>query len=381
MGPNANRTGPAKVLIDGKPVVVELFSMILCWSRFQFFRAYLDQKFNSLIWGHVAAFHHFQGVPWKCVYDNQKTITPFWIARKPVINDNFLDFSNHYGFEIQVCLPGDCERKGKVERPFDYFEKAFLPTRIFHSLEDLNQQIERWLESLDGPEEGNHREHGTTREVPYQRWLEEKEYLYELPLTDHLPRRVEERLVNPDLTISVLGNLYTVPPSVHQKKVWVSIGEKDLQVFNLQGEVVARHQLSEKKGGIVIDQAHYEEIKRKRKPVPLPQMEREFLARFPGAQDFLDALKKTMRSIAPIHVREILGLSRRYRVEEVEKALSRALSDGTATSGYVRQLLSRTHPTGHLAQLETDLPKGLSLGPIDCGKADGYEEIFDGNKH
>ena len=91
---------PYKILIDGKPVAVELFSMILCWSRFQFFRAYLDQKFNSLIWGHVAAFHHFQGVPWKCVYDNQKTITPFWIGGKPLINDKFLDFSNHYGFEI-----------------------------------------------------------------------------------------------------------------------------------------------------------------------------------------------------------------------------------------------------------------------------------------
>ena len=102
-----------------------------------------------------------------------------------------------YGFicnEIQICRPGDCTRKGKVERPFDFFEKAFLPGRTFHSMEDLNDQIQRWLDGVDFPEEGNHRVHGTTGEVPYERWREEKEYLYELPATDHLPRQVEVRM-------------------------------------------------------------------------------------------------------------------------------------------------------------------------------------------
>jgi len=41
--------------------------MILCWSRHQFLRAYLDQKRTTLLWGHVAAFRYFEGVPWKIV--------------------------------------------------------------------------------------------------------------------------------------------------------------------------------------------------------------------------------------------------------------------------------------------------------------------------
>jgi ParB-like chromosome segregation protein Spo0J len=368
---------PYRVSIDGKPAVIQLFSLILAWSRYQFLRAYRDQRFNSLLYGHVAAFRHFSGVPWRLVYDNQATITPFRIGGKPILNDQFSEFSRHYGFEVFVCLPGDKERKGKIERPFDYFEKAFLPTRIFHSLEDLNRQIERWLSGLDGPGEGNHREHGTTREVPYQRWLEEKEYLYPLPRTDHLPREVEERIVGPDLTISVLGNLYTVPPSVKGKKVWVSIGEGDLLVYDPKGEEVARHRLAEKKGGVVIDQAHYAALKRARKPIPLPQMEREFLGRFPNGGAFLAALKRTVSSIAPIHLREILGLARRWRVEEVEGAMARSLSDGTPTAGYVREVLRRIHPTGHLSDLETEVPRGLSLGPIDCGEASGYDGIFE----
>lgn len=366
------------VTIDGKPTAIQVFSLVLCWSRYQFLRAFRDQQFSSLVYGFVAAFRYFLGIPWRVVTDNQKTITPFWIEEKAVITDKFLEFSKHYGFEIRICRPGDCTRKGKVERPFDYFEKAFLPDRIFHSLEDLNDQIRRWLDAVDFPEEGNHRVHGTTREVPYERWIEEKEYLYDLPATDHLPRQVEVRLVGIDSTISVLGVRYTVPTDFLQKKVWVSIGEGDLLVYSEKGEVIARHQLSSRKGGVVIDEEHYAKLRaRLPRPLSLPQIEREFLTRFPTGRRFLEELKKTVRSIAPVHIRELIALARRYPAEEVERALQRALSDGTATSGYVRQILEITHPRGLLSEAGREPPAGLTLGPIDCGNPDGYQGIFE----
>lgn len=365
------------MIIDGKPAVIQVFSLILCWSRFQFIRAYRDQQFTSLTYGFVAAFRYFQGVPWKVVTDNQKTITPFCIEGKPVITEKFQEFSKHYGFEIHICRPGDKTRKGKVERPFDFFEKAFLPGRIFHSLEDVNHQIQRWIDSVDIPGEGNHRKHGTTHEVPYERWLEEKEYLYQLPATDHLPRQVEVRLVAIDSTISVLGVRYTVPVDYAGKKVWASMGEGDLLVYSSKGDLIARHNLSSKKGGAVIDEEHYA----KKRPVSLPQMEREFLGRFPYGRPFLEELKKTVRSIAPIHIREILALSRRHPVDAVEKALEQAVSDGTATAGYVRAVVEMLDPRGYLGDHGKEPPKGLTLGPIDCGSPEGYEGIFEGEEN
>ena len=80
--------------------------------------------------------------------------------------------------------------------------------------------------------------------------------------------------------------------------------------------------------------------------------------------------------IAPIHLREILALAARYRREEVESALARALRDGTPTAGYVRQLLERRHPTGHLGQIALETPKGPALGAVDPGAAEGYDAIF-----
>jgi transposase len=368
-----------RVLIAGCQVTIQLFSMILSWSRYQFLRGYRDQRQGTLLWAHAAAFRFFQGVPWKIVYDRQATITPCEIAGQPLIHETFRRFAEHYGYEIFLCEPGDKERKGKIERPFHTFETQFLPRRQFDSLEDFNLKLERWLNGGEDPEEGNRRQHGTTGEVPYERWLQERRLLYELPRTDLLPRRVEERTVNHDCTISVLGCLYTVPARVVERgdrKVWVSIGEGDLLVYDRKGELLATHRLSEGKGKLVIDEAHYREIRRRKGSRPLPELERLFLGRFGGCRDFLDALKRTVRSIAPIHLREIIALARRYPPEEVERAMALALEHGTATSGYVRGLLSRRHPTGPMGEIQRQPPKGLSLGPVDPGSAESYKDIF-----
>lgn len=368
-----------RVEIDSKVQVIQVFSLILCWSRFQFLKAFTDQRRETLLYAHVEAFKYFSGCPWKIVYDRQSTITPFDVGGVPLIHEGFQAFADHYGFEIGLCLPGDKERKGKIERVFLTFETDFLPARTFKSLEDLNAQLRRWLEGLDHPDDGNMRNHHTTGEVPYQRWLEEREYLYALPEIDHLPRRVEKRQVNHDCTVSVLGNLYTVPARLVEKgprEVWVSIGVADLLVYDTRGELVAQHTLSEEKGQLVINENHYKEIKRRREKRPLPELERQFLERFPSGDAFLDKLKHTLRSIAPIHLREILALSRRYSIEEVEAALEKAVSHGTTTAGYVRQILERKHPTGHLGKLYRRSPRGLSLGNVEPGDSAGYGDIF-----
>ncbi len=371
---------PYRVVIAGKETLIQVFSLILCWSRYQFFQAFLCQKQASLLHGHVAAFKYFEGVPWRVVYDRQATITPCEIAGKPIIHESFQHFADHYGFEPYLCLPGDKERKGKVEKPFQLFESSFLPLRTFHSLEDLNRQLRAWLDGQEDPEEGNHRRHGTTGEIPYQRWLEEKKFLYELPQTDLLPRRLELRDVNHDCTISVLGNLYTVPARLVEKgvrSVWISLGPEDFLVYDKKGELVAKHQLTHDKGRLIIDEAHYKDIKRRKAPLRQSELEQQFLARFPAAGDFLTALKETLQSIAPIHLREILSLARRYRAGDMEEALATALSHGTATAGYVRQILGRKHPTAHLGETHQEKPRGLSLGPIDPGDAGGYRLIFE----
>ena len=56
----------------------------------------------------------------------------------------------------------------------------------------------------------------------------------------------------------------------------------------------------------------------------------------------------------------ILALSRRYRREEVDRALKRALADGTATAAYVRKILECEQPGGLQAALWAEF---VSAGP------------------
>ncbi len=368
-----------RVKIAGKLTKVQVFSLILCWSRQQFLRAYFDQQRSTLLHGHVAAFRYFEGVPWRIVYDWQKTIASFEIDGRPLLSDDFRAFSEHYGFEVFLCAPGDKERKGKVERPFYYCERGFLPHREFESLEDFNAQLRRWLDGGEDPEEGNRRKHSSTQEVPHERWLQEKEYLYPLPKTDLLHRHVETRLVEKDCTVSVCGNRYTVPSRLVEnglRKVWVSIGVTDLLIHNQKGELIAEHLLSEDKGQLIVNEEHYAELRKRRRHTSTPELERQFLERFSAHKRFLEELKRNLRSIAPIHLREVLTLARRYRREELEAALERALTDGTATAGYVRELLSRERPTGHIGVMSDEMPRGLSLGSVDPGSPDQYGTFF-----
>jgi hypothetical protein len=320
-------------------------------------------------------------VPWKIVYDRQAAITPGEIDGEPILNEKFRDFAEHYGFAVSLCARGDKERKGKIEKIFLDFENDFLGTRgrRFESLEDFNSRLRRWLDGLDDPEEGNHHRHGTTGELPSERWLQERQYLYELPLTDHLPRRVEKRLLHKDSTISVGGCRYSVPARLVEngvRELWASIGVSDLYVYDLEGTLVATHALSHGPQKLVIDEKHYEEIRRRKEQKTVPELERQFLERFEGAADFLRALKEVTRSIAPIHLREILALARRYRRDQVQEALNTAVEHSRTTAGYVRRLLERRRPTEHIGRLEAELPRGLSLGEIEPGDPSGYDAIF-----
>jgi hypothetical protein len=80
-------------------------------------------------------------------------------------NPEFLRFAAHWGFRIRACRPYRAQTKGKVERPIRYVRQSFLYGRTFAGDADLNAQALAWLDQIANP-----RVHGTTREVPRERF-------------------------------------------------------------------------------------------------------------------------------------------------------------------------------------------------------------------
>jgi transposase len=65
--------GEAVAIIGGVKQTVQVFVMWLSYSRRRFVMAFPSQKQESFFYGHVRAFEHFGGVPWRMSYDNLST--------------------------------------------------------------------------------------------------------------------------------------------------------------------------------------------------------------------------------------------------------------------------------------------------------------------
>ena len=369
---------PYHVNLGGVRSLINVFSLILSYSRYQYLEVFLNTKQDTLFAAHIESFRYFKGIPPVIIYDNQSPVTPGRVRGTPLIHQRFLSFANHYGFRPHLCLPYDKERKGRVERPFGYLETSFFPGRTFDSLDDLRAQLRGWMEDEEEAT-GNYRIHGTTRRRPVDMWAEERDLLIELPITDFLPTRIEERLVGKDCLISVLGNYYTVPPKYVRRRVTVIISPRGIKVYNRKREQIAAHIIPEGKGRMIIDERHYDELRRIKRYLPANQSENRFDKLFPRRESFLSGLKVRVKSIYPIHLKRLSRLLENFTRLQVDQALKDATQHGVCTVTYVEDLLKRRYPSQiSLRRFDRDgvKPKGLNIGPLDPGDTEGFDQIF-----
>jgi transposase len=125
-------------------VKVHLFCMRLCYSRAIYVRAYLSERMECFLDGHVRAFRFFGGVPRRSAYDNLKTAV-IWTGRAGDrrLNETFLRLRSHYLFDSRFCNPDSGNEKGRVENGVKLVQSSFLVgVPSFADLEALNAHLE-----------------------------------------------------------------------------------------------------------------------------------------------------------------------------------------------------------------------------------------------
>jgi hypothetical protein len=131
--------------------------------------------------------------------------------------------------------------KGKVERGVGYVKRSFLEGRQFSDLEDLNWQLQSWLDTV-----ANVRIHGTTGRVPAQAHATERLRLRAYAAVPSYDTRVSQvRKVHLDSHIRFENVFYSVDPKSVGKSVVVKVsGDRVGDVFEvlLGSECVAVHQ-------------------------------------------------------------------------------------------------------------------------------------------
>src|SRR5207302_3048747 len=135
--------GEAIAIIAGVRQTVQIFVLWLSYSRRRFVMAFPSQKQESFFYGHVCAFEHFGGVPWRISYDNLSTAVRLMVeGRVRREQRQFVAFRSYYLFESHFCQPAAGWEKGGVEASVGFSRRNFLvPIPDVSSFEEMNRQL------------------------------------------------------------------------------------------------------------------------------------------------------------------------------------------------------------------------------------------------
>jgi transposase len=132
--------------------IVWLFSMVLGYSCLIWARFVFHQDLQSVLRCHIAALETIGGAPRTILYDRMKTAVVGEDAEGLVVyNLALVDLARHCGFQPRACRAYRAKTKGKVERPFRYIREDFFLGGVFRNLDDLNEQLRHWLDTVANP--------------------------------------------------------------------------------------------------------------------------------------------------------------------------------------------------------------------------------------
>lgn len=312
---------------------LECFSFIFAFSRRQYIDFGPTQDFFSLIRQHVAAFEYMERVPAEILYDNQKTIVLRWEAGRPIYNVRYLAFATHYGFRPRALPPRKPEWKGKIERPFQYVEGNFLNAREFRDLAHLRREARRWMQETSDV----HR-HDTTNERPIDRFEREKDALIALPRKPYDTARVGYRVLSNEGFVEWDTVKYSFPYEFILELGVVRDTGDEIVIYSSDLKEVARHERVQPGHEPVINPLHH--------PRKARRNNSEFLTArlcalgLTGAE-FAAGVLRTQR-YSGVHMAQVLMHAEHYDLDDLLRALARAVRYGAFDAKTVLNILEKT---------------------------------------
>jgi transposase len=373
------------VMIAGVLCCVHALGCVLAYSRYLHLRFYRNERQSTLLEGLARAFEDMGGVALRLVFDNMATVVLGRVGRNRTVlwHPRLLDFARHYAFEPFACRVRHPDRKGKDERVFDFLEKDLLRGSSFASFEDLNARAETWTTTI-----ANRRVHGTTRRVPAEAFLAERDFLVRLPEARFGVHEDSMRQVGPDATVSIAGTLYTVPHHLAGRSVAVRLYAEHFEVLDRQGRVALsrRYVADEDKGKLQIDPTHY---------LGLPHgprgcgggggeggsgasaLDQALLKRFPSLAPLVEGITVRMKSLAHIHLKALWRLAETHGDAHFLAAATRAQDYRRYSAQAVGRILDRIDPLPAEPPLPVDAATRAraTLGEVDPGSLDQYGHL------
>jgi len=336
---------------------LSFFLMVLAFSRKMYLEFTLAETMEHFLCCHQHAFEYFGGVVQQVWVDNCKVAVLSRRADSILFNPRYLDFANHYGFQIRACGVGQPQEKGRVENGVGYVKKNFLNGLDLSDFKIINPAARYWLDQV-----ANVRVHGQTQKTPQELFPQERlKALHPLAYESAL---VDTVRVNSQFRIKVDGNRYSVPCQFASSQLTLKPFPDRLLVYN-RDQLVAEHVRSYDRNQDYELADHVQPLLLERKKARDQKLFLRFLALCPRAHDYYRQLEQ--RRLNPKHhVQKIVALSELYGSDAVARAMEDAFSYQAFSCEYIANILQQRqspsdepgalHLTRQQDLLELDLP-------------------------
>ncbi len=314
---------------------LSFFVMVLCYSRMMYAEFTVSQTMEHFLACHQNGFEFFGSVPQKIMVDNLKSaVLKRIVGRPPVFNPKYLDFANHYGFDIAACNVGKGNEKGRVENGVGYVKKNFLAGLDIPDFAAVNPAARHWLDTI-----ANVRIHGETRKQPVELFGKERLFLNPLSSTPYDIATVSQVRASSQFRITIDTNRYSVPAEYAGVRLTLKTYPDRLCVY-CKDKLIARHVRSYDRGRDFEDPDHPKELLAQRKKARDQKIFMRFLALSPKADLYYRKIEQ--RRMNPHHhVRKIVALSEIYPPESVARAMEDAFTFQAFSCEYITNLLEQ----------------------------------------
>jgi hypothetical protein len=208
-------TSPYTLELGGRKTKLQCASLVLGFSRMLYMQFYPRfQRFHMKIFL-TEAFSYFSGTCRRCVIDNTSIAIACGSGSRAQMGPEIEAFEERFGFRFLAHEIMHSDRKGKIERPYDWIEKNFLVAREFKDWADLNRQALAWVERA------NRKLKRELKASPLELFAAEKGALVPLPLYVPEVYRLWPRTVDAYSCVSLEGFKYPVPAAYIGKELQV----------------------------------------------------------------------------------------------------------------------------------------------------------------
>jgi hypothetical protein len=311
------------------------FVMVLSWSRQIFLRFYLNQRMESFLRGHVAAFNAWGALPRVLLYDNLKSAVLERRDDAIRFHPTLLALSAHYHFEPRPVAVARGNEKGRVERAIRYIRDNFFAGRQWTDIDDLNAQAAAWCAGPAAnrpcPEDRNM----TVGEV----FAQEHPQLLALP--DN-PFETDERVevsVGKTPYIRFDLNDYSVPHTHVRRTVTVMASLTRVRVLD-GSEVIAEHRRVYGKGEQIEHPAHIDALLSTKRAARHHRGQDRLAHAAPSSRELLQQAAHRGTPLSRVTA-QLVELLDDYGAAELEHAIAEALRNDVPHPNGVRQVLER----------------------------------------